>query len=96
MKGIILFTLKLEYGVFLSLKMLVYNIFTYVSLSFKVIVSSIYKVLVHTSSYSMFKYMIFVPFITNIITMLYFSYIYCIPTSSDLKKLHILILKLTK
>ena len=48
MKGIIIFTSKLEYGVFLSLKMLVYNIYTYVSLSFKVIIVYIYEVLVHT------------------------------------------------
>ena len=72
MKGIILFTSKLKYGVFLSLKMLVYNRYTYASLSFKVIISYIYEVLVHTSSYSMMKSMIFVPFNTNIITILYF------------------------
>ena len=65
--------------------MLVYNRYTYASLSFKVIISSIYEVLVNTSSYSMFKYtylmfkyMIFVPFNTNIITMLYFQYIYSV------------------
>ena len=51
MKGIILFTSKLKHGAFLSLKMLVYNRYTYASLSFKVVISSIYEVLVHTSSY---------------------------------------------
>ena len=50
MKGIILFTSKLKYGVFLSLKMLVYNIYIYKSLSFKVVTYSIYEVLVHTLS----------------------------------------------
>ena len=84
MKGIIIFTSKLEYGDFLSLNMLVYNIYTYVSLSFKVIISSIYEVLVHTSSYSMLKSMIFLTFNTNIITILYFQYIY------SLKNLNIL------
>ena len=72
MKGTILFTSNLKYGVFLSLKMLVYNRYTYASLSFKVIISYIYEVLVHTSSYSILKSMIFVPFNTNIITILYF------------------------
>ena len=72
MKGIILFTSKLKYGVFLSLKMLVYNRYTYGYLGFKVIISSIYEVLVHTSSYGMLQYMIFFPFNANIITILYF------------------------
>ena len=72
MKGILLFTSKLKYGVFFSMKMLVYNRYTYVSLSFKVIISYISEILVHTSSYAMFKYMIFLTFNTNIITILYF------------------------
>ena len=72
MKGVILFTSKLKYGVSLSLKMLVYNRYTYAFLSFKVIIYSIYEVLVHTSSYSMLKSMIFVLFNTNIIRILYF------------------------
>ena len=72
MKGIILFTSKLKYGVFLSLKMLVYNLYTYASLSSKVVISPVYELLVHISSYSMLKSMIFVPFNTNIITILYF------------------------
>ena len=55
----------------LSLKILVYNRYTYVSVGFKVIISPIYEVLLHTSSYSMLKSMIFVPFNKNIITILY-------------------------
>ena len=55
------------------MKMLVYNRYTYASLSFKVVISYIYDVLVHTSSKSMFKYMIFLTFNTNIITILFFS-----------------------
>ena len=51
MKVIILFTSKLKYGVFISMKMLVYNRYTYASSSLKVVISSIYEVLVHTSSY---------------------------------------------
>ena len=73
MKGIILFNSKLKYGVFLIMKMLVYNRYTYAFLGFKVIILSIYEVLVRTSSYSMLKSMIFVRFNTNIITILYFS-----------------------
>ena len=57
---------------FYYLKMLVYNIYEYESLGFKVIISSIHEAPVHTSSYLMFKFMIFVPFNTNIITILYF------------------------
>ena len=71
MKVIILFTSKLKYGVFLSLKMLVYNRYTYTSLGFKVIIYYINQVLVHASSYSMLNSMILVPFNTNIITILY-------------------------
>ena len=56
--------------------MLVYNRYTYASLSFQVLISYIYEVLVHKSSYSMFKSMIFVLFNTNTITILYFQYIY--------------------
>ena len=54
MKGILLFTSKLKYGVFFSMKMLVYNRYTYVSLSFKVIISYISEILVHTSTYAMY------------------------------------------
>ena len=72
MKFIILFTSNENMDFFLSLKMLVYNGYSYVSLSLKVIISSIYEVLGHTSSYSMLKSVIFVPFNTYIITILYF------------------------
>ena len=47
MKGILLFTSKLKYGVIFSMKMLVYNKYTYASLVFKVVISSVYEVLVH-------------------------------------------------
>ena len=40
-------------------------------LRFKVVIFFIYEVLVHTSTYLMLKSMIFVPFNTNIITILY-------------------------
>ena len=53
------------------MKMLVYNRYTYAFLGFKVIISSIYEVLVRTSSYSMLKSMIFVIFNTNIVAILY-------------------------
>ena len=81
MKSIILFNSKLKYGVFIIMKMLVYNRYTYAFLGFKVIISSIYEVLVRTSSYSMLKSMIFVRFNTNIITILYFQYIYSLKKS---------------
>ena len=87
MKGVILFTSKLKYGVFLSLKMLVYNIYTYASLSFKVIISSIYEVLIYTSSYSMLKSMIFLIFNTNIIRILYFYWKAQISWISTLNKM---------
>ena len=75
MPYIILLPSKLKYRVLKTLKMLVYNIYTYASIGFKVIISSIYEVLLHTSSSSMFKSMIFVHFNTNIVTILYFQYI---------------------
>ena len=72
MKGIIFFCLKIKYGVYFNLKMLVYNRYTYVSLGFKFIIYYIYEFPVHTSYSSMLKSIIFVPFNTNIITILYF------------------------
>ena len=68
---IILFTSILKYGVLKILKMLVYNIYIYISLGFKVIISSIYEVLVHAPSSSMLRSMIFLTFNKNIVTVLY-------------------------
>ena len=54
-----------------SMNILVYNRYSYASLGFKVIISSIYEVLVHKISSSMLKSMIFVPFNKNTIKILY-------------------------
>ena len=55
-------------------KMMVYNRYTYESLGFKDIISSIYEELVYSQSSSMLKSIIFVPFDTHIFTTFFCIY----------------------